>query len=370
MNIRFLKFLVFAILSAFYLLFPTQILASTNVGYTDITGYYPSANNGTSALCTLIEVPDSGTVTSVSTHIQNTQANLFKVAIYTDNGGQPGNLIENTVTQGVPVSNQVNSLTLTNPYHFLGNFWVCTAFNGNVYNYAYTDGSSAALDGFNFGTFPATFIPTWVSNEQNYAVFATVDYDSSVTPTPTSVPMEPFGEGTFTASNYSFDPITHVLSFNASNFNPPRTTGISDINDFAITMYNSAGQFVLDYYNYSVAPCNQGTIFNLTAIFNQEVCYNQYWHADLPTNDAIVYLRIAQGGSGNYHSQPIHADELFTSVPTPTGTPSTGGTFTASNYHFDPVTHVLSFTASNFNPPRSASTDIVNDFAIGLHNGG
>jgi hypothetical protein len=191
------------------------------------------------------------------------------------------------------------------------------------------------------------------------------------TPTPTPVPMEPFGEGTFTASNYSFDPVTHLLQFTASNFNPPRTSGIGVINDVGISLYNQFGQLVLDYFSYNTFDCFEGNLFNLTTVFDQEVCYNEFWHADLPTNDSPVYLRIAQSASGNYRSQPIPANELLTTIPSPTpeptGTP-TEGTFIASDYSYDPVTHKLTFTASNFDPPRSVGTGEVNDFGIALYN--
>src|SRR5260370_8922829 len=172
-------------------------------------------------------------------------------------------------------------------------------------------------------------------------------------------------DGTFTASNYSFDPITHILSFTASNFNPPRPSDIGGINDFSIANYNSSGNFVLDYYNYSLNP-SAPVLPGLTTDFNSSVTYNYYWHADLPTNSDPVYLRVSQGSPGPYRSQPIPANQLLTSTsPTPTP-PQTGtdGTFTASNYSFDPITHTLTFTATNFNPPRPSDIVGINNFSI------
>lgn len=76
---------------------PTPIPASTNVGYTDTSGYTSSGGNGGAIDCTLMPVTGSGTVTSISTNVQATQeVTQYTGAIYTNVNNTPTQLIANT----------------------------------------------------------------------------------------------------------------------------------------------------------------------------------------------------------------------------------------------------------------------------------
>lgn len=149
--------------------------------------------------------------------------------------------------------------------------------------------------------------------------------------------------GNFTASNVHYNPTTQELSFHASGFSQPVTSA----NMIGITSCNVGGC--------SVGSTEFYAVFDPLTItdpydFNATLSLGNY----TPTC-GTVYVEFSDSGATYQRmwSQPLNYSDI-------TGSPcvSEFGTFTASNVHYNPVTHELSFTASNFSQPVTQASNI------------
>src|SRR6266699_769669 len=159
-------------------------------------------------------------------------------------------------------------------------------------------------------------------------------------------------EGSFTASNISYDPTAHTLSFDVSNFSSD-TALINPINMIGILDLNANWS---DYNNTLSTTCSNYTHCSVTMGQSDN-------NFSFPTNHnfAIGLIRFTTNNP-EFHSQSLSYSDLFPSS-TPTPTPGSGcyvtgpencvGTFTASNASYNPSTKVLTFGSSNFTPDNS-----------------
>jgi hypothetical protein len=111
--------------------------------------------------------------------------------------------------------------------------------------------------------------------------------------------------GSFTASNYFYNPVTHEIKTDVSNFSPN-----IDSSDFFYALSIANHDDSLDYlYDNNLHLLPTTTSFDITAtVFNQ----------NLPTDNTLVRFFILTENGNRYLSQEFEASTLFISPTSPT----------------------------------------------------
>lgn len=148
--------------------------------------------------------------------------------------------------------------------------------------------------------------------------------------------------GTFTASDVHYDPNTHELSYHASDFSQPVTQAI----EVGITSCNTPGCSVgsTEFYSHldQIIPITDPYDFDVTLSLGSYV----------PCGSTI-YVEFSDAGATYQRmwSQPLNYNDIVATPCNGGGGISEFGTFVASNVHYNPTTHELSYHASNFSQP-------------------
>jgi hypothetical protein len=118
--------------------------------------------------------------------------------------------------------------------------------------------------------------------------------------------------GTFTASNVTYNPITHNLSFHASNFSQP----VTQVIEAGITNCNTPGCSVAEtefFSHFELTPLTDPYDFNVTPSLGSYI-----------PSSGTVYVEFSDAGATYQRmwSQALNYNDIISLTPTPTQIPS------------------------------------------------
>ncbi len=174
---------------------PPSATASATLAMPSPTPPPPSTTLGLTAVGSILDSGDSdhlngsrvstsggGQIASMSVYVggvdSNSNSRNYQMAIYTDSAGRPGTLVANTAT-GTLVASSWNTLPITATLQPSTSYWLMYNTNGRtsaVNNMRYNSGTVGqgvySTNGVNFGTWPATF-PASTLTDAIYSLYAT-----------------------------------------------------------------------------------------------------------------------------------------------------------------------------------------------------
>ena len=89
-------------------------------------------------VATLATLPVDATVSSITAYINGNGTNPYRFAIYSDSGGEPGNLIVETAAEGTSPT-EWKTLSVTPTVLTAGNYWLALSMSNKFHDYFYED---------------------------------------------------------------------------------------------------------------------------------------------------------------------------------------------------------------------------------------
>ena len=301
------------------------------------------------------DLGQNGTIQSLSFYVSSTSGQL-RLGIYTDAGGNPGNLIAQTPAF-TPVAGWNTKDIITPVTLSAGRYWLAYLPQSNSLHYRVELTGNARGYSYSFGSLPSTFSSSAMSADVHWSLYATLLPETVFTPTPsitvlptstltftptitkTATPSStPTSLPTYTPTNtYTFIPTITNSSTPSSTPTPTLTLTSSPTNTITPSLVPSA-----TFTQTSTATRTPTNTITSTFI--------------PPTNTSIATLTSTYTGTAtNTRTPSLLPTSTFTRTPTNTPVPSNTPSPTRT------MTFTPTFTATSINtgPVLIGETDIV-----------